>query len=137
MCSDENQRKLQILQNRAMRIILKCNSYTAISDMLRSLGWLSVTQRLKFNVLVMIFKIKQNLYPEYLQNNVEYITNERYPLRNAGDFRLPLYRRTHTQNNLFYKGLQLFNLLPRDVKNLSNLNIFKSKINFLLKNTNL
>lgn len=132
--NQEDQNKLQLLQNRAMRVILKCERSTPIANMLQSLRWLSVVQRLKYNALIMVFKIKQNLYPAYLQHNVEYITNERYQLRNDGDFRLPLYRRAHTQNNLFYKGLQLYNNLPTQVKNLQNLNSFKSRLIFLLQN---
>lgn len=134
ICNSESQNRLQILQNRAMRTVLKCDYRTPIQEMLNTLKWLSVLQRLKLNALLMIFKIKQKLYPIYLQHNINYITNDRYNLRNTGDFRLPLYRRTSTQNNLLYKGLQLFNNLPNYLKNETNINIFKSRLTTLLKN---
>lgn len=137
MSNSENIRKLQILQNKAMRTMLKCEYRTPIQEMLTNLGWLNVEQRLKLNALVMIFKIKYNLYPIYLQRNVSFITNSFYNLRNAGDFRLPLYRRAGTQNNLLYKGVQLFNNLPRNLKTETNLNIFKSLLKPLLKNNNI
>ena len=133
MSNIENIRKLQILQNRAMRTVLQCEFRTPIQEMLSNLGWLNVEQRLKFNALLMIFKIKNNLYPIYLQRNVSFITNSFYNLRNIGDFRLPLYRRTGTQNNLLYKGVQLFNNLPTNLKTERNLNIFKSLLKPLLK----
>ena len=133
MSNSENIRKFQVLQNRAMRTVLKCDYRTPINDMLTILGWLNIEQRLKFNALVMIFKIKNEMYPAYLQRNVNYITNSFYNLRNTGDFRLPLYRRAATQNNLLYKGIQLFNSLPSNLKTEQNLNKFKFLLKPLLK----
>lgn len=52
---------LQKLQNKAMRSILYCSSYTAISSMLESLKWLSIKQRIVMSTLIFIFKIKNNM----------------------------------------------------------------------------
>ena len=40
---------LQRLQNKAMRVILRCNRYISIEYMLKSVKWLNVKQRLKLN----------------------------------------------------------------------------------------
>lgn len=133
MCNNEQQNRLQVLQNRAMRTILKCNHRTPIRQMLNTLKWLSVSQSLKLNALKIVFKIKNNLFPDYLQRNVNYITSARYNLRNAEDFRLPLYRRASTQNHIMYRGLQLFNSLPVNLKRETNFYIFKSRVISLLK----
>lgn len=94
--------QLQKLQNRAMRIILKCDRLTHRADMLNSLNWLSVNQRINYNTLIMIFKMKNGLAPAYLNENVT-LTNEVHGrnTRNRNDFRLPLARTEQAKKNLF------------------------------------
>jgi hypothetical protein len=48
---------LQKLQNRGMRIILKCNKYTPIRLMLSTLQWMSVEQRLYYMSMIFMFKM--------------------------------------------------------------------------------
>ena len=50
---------LQKLQNRAMRIILQCKCDTHIRDMLNRLGFLSIENRLKLHLAILVFKIKK------------------------------------------------------------------------------
>lgn len=40
---------LQKLQNRAMRLILKCDYLTSSKNMLEKLNWLSINQNIKYN----------------------------------------------------------------------------------------
>lgn len=61
--------------------------------MLDALGWLSIRQRIKMNVLMLIFKIKNGLAPEYLIDEVKYVGQENnLNVRNANDFRLPNFK---------------------------------------------
>lgn len=46
---------LQRLQNRCMRIILKCNRFTSVGVMLGTLGWMSVNSILLFKTYVKKF----------------------------------------------------------------------------------
>lgn len=109
--------RLQVLQNKAMRTILKCNFYTPISWMLSCLKWLNINQRIIFNVLTFVFKIKHRMVPEYLTSNLVYTQDAQpYGLRSNLDFRLQLFRDTRTQNMVLYRGLKLFNELPREIK---------------------
>lgn len=56
-----------------MRSILKCNRYTSIQFMLESLKWLNIQQRLKFNTICFIQKIKTGNAPEYLADQINYV----------------------------------------------------------------
>lgn len=127
LCSSGKIDNIQILQNRAMRCVLKCGLRTHIVDMLNELKWMSIVQRLKFNALIFIFKLKNGLFPIYLQRNLQYVGSY-YNLRNVGNFRLPLYRRTSSQNNILYKGMQLFNNLDVTTKMETNIIRFKKQI---------
>lgn len=127
LCNQQQLQRLQILQNRGMRIILKCGIRTHIRDMLNKLKWMNIRNCLTYNALVLIFKLKNNLLPSYMQRHIDYVGGYYY-LRNRGDFRLPLYRKTSTQNSLLYKGTQVFNNLPSNIKNELRLSIFKKKI---------
>lgn len=125
-CNQAQIGRIQKLQNKCMRCILKCGKYTPIRTMLETLKWLTIEQRLKLNTLLMIFKIKHNLAPRYLTNCIQYVRNtHQYFVRNANDFRLELQRTTTAQNTLLYKGLYLFNSLPEAVKTENNILNFK------------
>jgi hypothetical protein len=50
---------LQKLQNRMMRLILKCRCDTPIRQMLLQLEFLSVRQRITYNTLVLLFKMER------------------------------------------------------------------------------
>jgi hypothetical protein len=76
-------KELQIIQNRCMRIILKCDRYTSVQYMLNILQLMDVKTRIIYNTLVTIYKIKNKLMPNYLLSKVTYNSNlHRYSLRN-------------------------------------------------------
>lgn len=120
--------KLQRLQNKAMRCIIGCDRYTPINDMLNELQWLNISQKTKFNTLVLIFKMKMGCLPVYLSSNMIIVAQTHgHETRGRGNFKLPNYTKATTQNNLFYNGLKLFNSLPDEIKNANTINEFKNK----------
>ncbi len=129
LCNFNEFDKLQKLQNRALRIILRCRARTSIKSMLDKLNLLSVKQRTVMLTMTFIFKIKNKLLPNYLQHFISYVGHHhQHQLRNINNFRLPFVSRSSTQNSLFYKGLKQFNELPMQIKNTANLNEFKKLI---------
>lgn len=126
--------KMQKLQNKAMRCILKCNRYTSINYMLETLRWLNVKQRTVMCVLIFIFKIKNNLMPIYLSRKLSMrIDVQPYNLRGNNNFNLQLFRNRKSQNMLFYKGLKIYNELPTHIKSETNLVRFKYEVNSFVK----
>ena len=128
--------KFQILQNRAMRIILRCDRYTPIRDMLSNLNWMSIKQRIVFSTLVFIFKIKNGLMPNYLSQNIQIVRDvTSRSLRSGDNFRVKFRRKSIARNSIFHKGLELFNSLSREAKAENNLKKFKTKIyNYVICN---
>lgn len=120
-----------------MRIILNCEFKTPKKDMLDSLGWLSVSQGIRLNALLLIFKIKNHLAPCYLTENVKFV-NEIHDrnLRNRNDFRLPKPKSENLKNSFFYRAVKMFNDLPMKIKNEKRIEKFKILIkNFIKNNT--
>lgn len=136
-CTINQIERLQKLQNKAMRVILKCNRYTSINFMLESLKWLNIKQRLQLNTINFIQKIKIGKAPEYLTEQIRYVREAQpYQLRNIEDFRIQRASTAAMQRSLFYNGLQLYNSLPNNVKTEHNINIFKRHIVNFVKNNN-
>jgi hypothetical protein len=58
-------RMLQILQNRAARLVTKLGWYTPVKTLLLQCGWLSVHQLVHYQSLVLVFKIRDVNKPKY------------------------------------------------------------------------
>lgn len=109
--------RLQIIQNKCMRNILRVDKYTNSQFMLNALNILSVNQLIIFRTLIFIFKIVHNLVPNYLSNKITYRneTNERI-LRNGNQINLIAAHKSCSQNALFFKGIKLYNSLPVNLR---------------------
>ena len=109
--------RLQRLQNKVMRLILRCTRYTSSSFMLDALQWLSVKQRIYYLTMVFIYKILNGLVPRYLCDRIERGNDiHRYNTRSATDARTPNFLFSRSQNSLLYKGINFFNSMPGNVK---------------------
>lgn len=135
-CTITQIERLQKLQNRAMRSILRYNRYAPIQSMLDTLKWLNIRQRLELNTLNFIQKMKMGNAPEYLIEQLQYVGDmQPYNLRNVADFRLPTVTTTAMQRSIFFKGLKIYNSLPNNVKTERNINTYKRYIvNFVREN---
>lgn len=122
--------QMQIIQNRAMRLILNCEFLTPIDFMLKALNWLSISQMIKYNALIYIYKMLNDQLPKYLAKNLirtNTLHNRLTRQNNEYNLRLPNYSTNFTQKNIFYNGVKLFNELPNEIKQSQSLNIFKEK----------
>jgi hypothetical protein len=110
MLSDSQLRKLQKVQNKVMRLILKADRLTPVNKMLDELNWLSVKERITFNTLKFIYKIENDQAPKYLKEKLTTRGEKiNYNLRNRHQYNVPSFTKGYNQSGLFYKGIQLFN----------------------------
>ena len=71
------------------------------------------------------------MYPDYLPEQLRSPGEDQpYSLKNLMDFRIQQANITAKQKSLFYKGLNLYNMLPFDVINGINDKVFRKKCNF-------
>ena len=134
---DSSIQALQIMQNKFMRNILKMKKDTSKIILLKMLCFLSIRQRLAFNILKLFFKIENGLMPEYLRKFMTKVSNKNsYSLRRKSLFNVPNFTKTYTQEDIFFKGLKLYNEFRNkvDAKSLNILNIKKIALQYVLNN---
>ena len=122
--SSGNLAKLQLMQNNAVRTVLKLNSHSSVSEHLKDLHWLPVRARIYFRYLVLIFKCLNNMAPEQLAEklqissaiNMTLCTSKFYPSTEFG------------KQAFSYMAPKCWNGLPRDIRVLADINTFKSSV---------
>ena len=123
-------KKLQRIQNAAARIITRTSRSAHITPVLFSLHWLPVCQRIQFKVLLIVFKAKCGTGPVYLQELIQ-------PCRQCRELRssshhllnVPFTKSTAISNRAFgVAGPTLWNKLPRDIRAINTLTVFKSRL---------
>ena len=129
--SKEDIRKLQVLQNRVLR--LKCRNHdlhTPTVELLNSCGDLSVHQLGAYHTVLQVFKIIKSGQPTYL--------SEKLLLRKPNDHGIFPQRHLNTikvrghltlsRSAFFYRGAQLWNSLPSDLRSCSELSTFRQEL---------
>jgi hypothetical protein len=110
LLNDSQINELQKVLNRFMRLILRVDYRTPRIDMLNNLNWMSVKQHIHLDVILFIHRIAVGNAPAYLKQHMTHISDaHRYPTRGNDGFILKNFKKTSSQNSLFYNGLKLYN----------------------------
>ena len=126
--SNKDITRLQRLQNRAARIIFQVPRRHPSSPLLNSLHWLPVDSRIKFKIMLYIYKILNNMMPVYLSNCVNVYVPAREGLRSAMDttrLKTPLTHKTVGDRSFSSFGSENWNNLPLSIRSSPTVNAFK------------
>lgn len=127
--NDTNMHYLQKLQNKGMRIILRCNNRTKIEDMLEALHFMSIRERIEYNVCIFIHKMINGECPNYLKNKIELIgTEDGVQTRQRGNIHINRCKTREEQKMLLYDGIKMYNNLPNEIKMEERLRSFKKAL---------
>lgn len=127
--------KLQKLQNRAMRAILKGNMYSKIQDMLDTLNWLSIEQMVSLNTLTFIHKIVRGELPGYLQKHISFGTEvHKYNTRRAHNVYVESRNKSMSQRSILYSGMRLYNKIDERIKLMHGSSFRQECVNFVRNN---
>ena len=129
-------KKIQILQNKAVRFILKRDSRAHIGQTeLDEVNMLNTSQRVTQLRLNHMFKIFRKTSPPYLQENFSRVTDQhKYITRDSQyNFYVPRVN-SLTQNSFFYTATLEWNSLPSCIKEINNYNSFKKNVKKHLRN---
>ena len=66
--------KLQVLQNTAGFIVSFTRKYDHITSVLKSLHWLPVNYQIIFKILLLVFKVLNNMAPSHFHDVLHYRT---------------------------------------------------------------
>ena len=121
--------RLQRLQNIAARIVTLSKKSCHITPVLHSLHWLPVSQRIKFKVLLLVFKCQISTAPPYLQELIRPYVPRRN-LRSAGQYLLevPPSSNSYGARAFGAAGPRLWNELPLELRNACSITAFKSRL---------
>lgn len=102
--------RIQLIQNRFMRTILRADSRTSIKLMLETLNWMSIKQRIIWNSLKMIHKILIGQAPAYLQSLFRTIgDSHNICTRRTDQLYIASTKLVSTDKSIFYDGLKIYN----------------------------
>ena len=120
--------RLQRLQNRAGRIIVRFSDYnTRSANILQDLRWDTLEQRRSKQLAISVFKSLNNLYPESLKNMFKPTSGvHSYNVRGVSNNIFVPRPRTEAAKRAFsYRGAVMWNGLENVLKDEINLNCFK------------
>ena len=124
-------RHLQLVQNFSARLILNREKYCHVTPLLQELHWLPISSRIKFKVLLIVYKTLNGLAPSYLSNLLQYYEPSR-SLRSSdsnGLLKIPRTNKVSMGDRAFSAfGPKLWNSLPSPLRNVPSLNSFKKSL---------
>lgn len=71
--SETNVQRLQKMQNQGMRIILRRDRKEKIIRMMEALKFMSIKERIEYNVCLLVYKIVNGMCPKYLSREIEIV----------------------------------------------------------------
>ena len=129
-CGEALKDKLQILQNRAARIITRTTYDTANHfALLRQLKWLDVRSIIKLEMGLFMYKAMNQLVPEQISEMFTHLsTYHSYQTRSAanGNLYMPTNHLFTEQRSFSYAGSKLWNEILFEIRNADSLNSFKT-----------
>ena len=124
--------KLQRVQNNAARLVTGISRFSHITPVLDALHWLPVSYRIQFKILLLTFKCIHGLAPKYLMDLINIRRHTRYSLRSCGSLTLlpPTGKCLTTLGGRAFKSAapKLWNVMPANIRNMDNLNLFKKAL---------
>ena len=123
-CSKSTIKQLQLIQNRACRLIFGLKKRASVQDKLKELHWLRVEERIKFKVLLLVYKSIRNLSPSYLSELI--CLND---ISNSRSISLKCNTAVkHSSRAFQFVGIKLWNELPDSLRNIEDIDIFKNQL---------
>lgn len=128
------QYKIQKIQNMCVRFVFNCKKYKrlSISGLRKKLGWLSMSERRACHGLTLMFKIINNMAPNYLSDLITF-TNEIHQVNTRSRSKNLIWigkdiKTKSRRESFFFSMSSLFNKLPENIISSVSVNIFKTKI---------
>jgi hypothetical protein len=130
-CTNAEKLELDKIQNEAARIAIGATKLISLDNLRREIGWENLDERRRNHKLTLLYKMKNNLTPNYLSSLIPPQVNSetRYPLRNSNNIQLP-----HARTQLYYNSflpavVREWNSLSQTIKDSESLPTFKHLLN--------
>ena len=124
-------KRLQSLQNWAARLIYRTNRRRDSTLLLQSIHWLPISKRIRYKLLLLVYKSFHNQSPDYMQSCILPHVPSRPNLRsNSNPFRLTSPRTHNKAGNRTFTvtAAKEWNSLPFCIQNVKSLEQFRKMI---------
>lgn len=127
-------KQLQILQNRAARIITGAPLLKSSSLILAELSWMNIKEMREKQKAILMYKIVHGLAPDYLTEMFTFSSSlNDYSLRQSKlNLELPVNRTDYYNSSFAFTGAKLWNSLPDELKQEPSLKRFIKRLEHLL-----
>lgn len=131
---EKDLKRLQRLQNKAARLVYACGRDWSSAYLLRTLHWLPVKERIKYKVLLYVFKSQHCQAPSYLMDTLKLYNSRKdvedlgRRLRSSSDVTrlvVPRSKRKAGDKSFNVIGPQLWNQLPVGIREAVSVPVFK------------
>ena len=129
-------KSLQVVQNKAARIVARRSKYTPIEELLTQCGWLSIHQLVFYHSVTLVHQTLLTTYPRYLYQRLssEFPYNTRLAqsdkVRIGPEFKAKLEL---TQKSFVNRATVSYNKLPTNLRQTTEIRIFKKKLKAWVK----
>jgi len=122
--------KIANIQNRTARMILDKSWDHPSTPLFNELNWLPLQSRITYHVALLVFKIHNDLAPNYLNTVLLFTSNSRYELRSESRCHLAQPKKKSYYSNLTLQSLStpIWNNIPEHMKSAITMNTFKSML---------
>ena len=118
--------KLQRVQNSCARLIFGKKKNDHVTELLHTLHWLPVRQRIIFKILTFVFKYFQKNVPDYISDCLTIKNENNYTLD------IPRTNTSYGDRAFYCIAPKLWNSLPNFIRTATSYNQFKSHLKHLL-----
>lgn len=130
-CSQYEADELEKIQNEAARIVTGATKLVSVNSLLLETGWEKLSSRRKKHKLIMLYKMQNDISPEYLSSLVPPTVGNTttYQLRNSMNLNT-----IHANSQLYYKSflpsvLRDWNDLPLETRDSPSISALKHELN--------
>ncbi len=129
-CGEGNLKRLQILQNKAMRIILSAHYLTSSKDLLAELQFMSIRDRILYLNGCMVYKALNGLTPKYLSEkftrvNLRHSHNTRSS--SQGNLQIKSFKTNYGKSMFSCQGSLIWNVICPQIRKSTSLYAFKKQ----------
>ena len=125
-CDVQEVKDLQVLQNKAARIVTHSPLRASRQGMFDELGWLTVKQLILYHTLLSVYRIRKSQEPEYLASILT--RDNHYGKIIIPNTKLSLYRKSFG-----FRGASNWNSLPSALRQMEPMGTFKRELKAWIK----
>ena len=130
-CAQYEKEELEKIQHEAARIVTGATRLVSLHSLYAEIKWDSLQKRRNDHKLSLLFKMKNNLMPDYLSSLLpQNVGNaSRYSLGNSDNLQTIFSRTTIYSNSFLPSSIRAWNNLPTEARQTASIDTFKQFLN--------